>query len=327
MTNKRKVLGTLATLLLLPMAARAQPLKKIPHIGFLTALPSAAVTERLDAFRQGLAELGYVEGKNIQVEYRFGDGKVDQIPRIASEMVEMNLDVIVSAGPVVSIAFKKATSTIPIVLAFDNDPVGSGFVSSLAKPGGNITGLSTLSPDLSAKQLEILKEMLPSLRRVTVFGNLSEPGNSTALKITESAAEKLKLNIQYIDVADPKDIEGAFSKAKTGRAQAVLILQSAVTLSRRPQIVELASKNKLPAMYTFPEFTQDGGLMSFGVSYIDLFRRSASFVDKILKGRPPTDLPVEQPIKFEFIVNLKTARELGIKVSQTISLRADKLIN
>jgi putative tryptophan/tyrosine transport system substrate-binding protein len=327
MLNRRTVLAPVATLLLLSKAVQAQQLKKIPHIGFLTALPSAAVTDRLDAFRQGLTELGYVEGKNIQVEYRFGDGKVDQIPRIASEMIDMNLDVIVSAGPVVSIAFKKATSTIPIVLAFDNDPVGSGFVSSLAKPGGNITGLSTLSPDLSAKQLEILKEMLPSLRRVTVFGNLSEPGNSTALKITENAAEKLKLSIQYVDVADSKDIEVAFGKALIGRAQAVLILQSAVTLSRRPQIVELAAKNKLPVMYTFPEFIQDGGLMSYGVSYIDLFRRSASFVDKILKGRPPTDLPVEQPLKFEFIVNLKTARSLGLTVPQTITLRADKLIN
>jgi putative ABC transport system substrate-binding protein len=324
----RKWLGLAAigVVALFGAAAQAQQPTKIPRIGFVTALSLLNLSARIEGLKQGLRELGYVEGKNILIEYRYAEGKFDRLPELAAELVRLKVDVIVSAGPISTRPSKAATSTIPIVMAFDNDPVGNGFVASLARPGGNITGLSTLAPELSGKQLELLKEIVPKLSRVAVLVNSTEPGNAQYKRETELAAGVLKLQLQYLDVLSPKDIETAFRAASKGRTDAVLVQQSAVVFSQRAQIADLAVKSRLPGIYPYPEFVEDGGLMSYGPSYTDLFRRAATYVDKILKGRAPADLPVEQPIKFEFIVNLKAAKQIGLTIPPNVLARADKVI-
>jgi putative tryptophan/tyrosine transport system substrate-binding protein len=240
--------------------AQAQQPAKIPQIGFLTATSLSAVAARTEAFRQGQRELGYVEGKNIGINWRSAEGKLDRLPALAAELVRLKVDVIVSAGPAVTRPVKEATSTIPIVMAFDDDPVGNGFVNSLARPGGNITGLSTLSPEISGKQLELLKEIVPNLSRMAVFGNSNEPANTRSLREVELAAGAFRMKLQYLDVPSPKDIETAFRAASKGRAEAVLALASPVLNSHRTQVAELAVKSRLPAIYPRPEFVEDGGL-------------------------------------------------------------------
>jgi putative ABC transport system substrate-binding protein len=240
--------------------------------------------------------------------------------------VNLKVDVIVSASPGATRAAKEATSTISIVMTQDSDPVGTGFVASLARPGGNITGLSTLAPEISGKQLELLKEIVPRLSRVAVLGNSTRPGNAQALRETELAAGAFGVKLQYLDVLGPKDIETTFRAASKGRAGAVLVLASTVFLSQRTQIAELAVKSRLPAIYGRPEHVEDGGLMTYGVSITDLFRRAATYVDKILKGAKPADLPVEQPKKFELIINLKAAKQIGITIPPNVLARADKVI-
>jgi len=306
--------------------AEAQQPTKIPPIGYLTTPLLSANAARVEAFRQGLRELGYVEGKNIVIEWRSAEGKLDRAPALAAELVRLKLDVIVTGGPQSTRAAKEATITIPIVMAFDNDPVGNGFVASLARPGGNITGLSTLYPEISGKQLELLKEIVPRLSRLAVFGNSTHPGNAQALKETELAAGALAVQLQYLDVRDPKDIETAFRAASKGRADAVLVLENAVLTSHRKQLVELAVKSRLPAIYPQTEYMEAGGLIYYGTNTPDLFRRAATYVDKILKGAKPADLPVEQPKKFEFIINLKTAKQIGLTISPNVLARADKMI-
>jgi len=306
--------------------AQAQQPTKIPRIGFLVASNPSAVAARIDAFREGLRQLGYVEEKNIAIEFRYAEGKFDRLPALAAELVRLKVDIIVSAGPVPTRALKEATTTIPVVMAQDGDPVANGFVASLARPGGNITGLSTLAPEISGKQLELLKEVIPKLTRVAVFGTSTRAGNAQALKEIELAAGAFKVKFQYLDVLDPKDIETAFQAATKGRAEAVLVLQSVVFFSRRKQITDLAAKNRLPAIYYTTEFVEAGGLMSYATSYTDLYRRAATFVDKILKGRTPADLPVEQPMKFEFIINLKAAKQIGLTIPPNVLVRADRVI-
>jgi putative ABC transport system substrate-binding protein len=313
-------------LLALPFPAQAQQPTKIPRIGFLNAGSLSANSARTEAFRQGLRELGYVEGRNIVIESRFAEGKLDRLPALAAELVRLKVDVMVTGGPAVTRAAKEATSTIPIVMAFDTDPVGNGFVASLARPGGNITGLSSLAPEISGKQLELLKETVPRLSRVAVFGTSTTPGSAQALKEIELAAKAFKVQLQYLDVLDPKDIETAFRAASKGRADAVLVLTSGVFANHRTEIVELAIKSRLPAMYYRSEFVEDGGLMTYGVSVTDLDRRAATYVDKILKGRKPADLPVEQPMKFEFIINLKAAKQIGLTIPPNVLVRANKVI-
>jgi putative ABC transport system substrate-binding protein len=242
-----------AMLLALSFPAQAQQPTKIPRIGLLGGASASANAGRIEAFRQGLRELGYVEGKNIVIEYRWAEGKLDRLPALAAELVRLKVDIIVSAGPTVTRAAKEATVTIPVVMGFDDDPVGSGFVASLARPGGNITGLSALSPELSGKQLELLKEIVPRLSRVAVLGSSAHPGTAQSLKEMELAAGAFKVQLQYLDVLDPKDIETAFRAASNGRADAVLVLTSVVTNSHREQIVELAVKNRLPAIYDTAE--------------------------------------------------------------------------
>jgi ABC-type uncharacterized transport system substrate-binding protein len=299
---------------------------KSPRIGLLGGGSTVANAGRIEAFRRGLRELGYTEGKNIVIEERWAEGKIDRLAALAAELVRLKVEIIVSAGPTVTHAIKEANVTIPIVMGFDDDPVGSGFVASLARPGGNITGLSTLSPDLSGKQLEILKEIVPRLSRVAVVGSLTHPGTAQTLKETELAAGAFGVKLQYLDVPGPKDLETAFRAASKGRADAVLVLTSVVTNTNRKPIVELAAKNRLPAIYYTAEWVEAGGLLTYGASYPDLFRRAATYVDKILKGTKPADLPVEQPTKFELIINLKAAKQIGLTIPPNVLARADKVI-
>src|SRR5438093_8277535 len=327
--QNRKWAGIVAILVTFSMCAavaQGQQPKKVPRIGFLTSQSLSTLSDRIEALRQGLRELGYVEGKNIVIEWRYAEGKPDRLPVLAAELVRLKVDVIVTAGPASTRPAKEATSTIPIVMGFDNDPVGNGFVASLARPGGNITGLSTLAPEISGKQLELLKEIVPRLSRVAALGNSNEPGNPQALREVEVAAGAFGVQLQHLDVRDPKDIETAFRAASKGRADAVLVLTSPVFASQRTQIVNLAAKSRVPAIYWRSDFVEAGGLMSYGTSQNDLDRRAAIYVDKILKGAKPADLPVEQPTKFEFIINLKAAKQIGLTIPPNVLARADKVI-
>jgi putative ABC transport system substrate-binding protein len=315
-----------AMLLVTAGLVEAQQPTKIPRIGFLTAGSSSTIPARIDAFRQGLRELGYVEDKNIVIEWRFGEGKLDRLPALVAELVRLKVDVILSAGAAVTRPAKDATRTIPIVMAQDTDPVGNGFVASLARPGGNITGLSSYSAELNGKRLELLKEIVPKLSRLAVIGESTYPGNAQSLKETELAAGALKVQLQYLDVLDPKDIETAFRDTSKGRADGVLLLQSAVLNSQRKQTADLATKSRLPAIYYAPEFLDAGGLMSYAASITDLYRRAATYVDKILKGAKPADLPVEQPKKFELIISLKAAKQIGLTIPPNVLVRADQVI-
>ncbi len=305
---------------------QAQQPTKIPRIGYLIGTAASALGARTDAFRQGLRELGYVEGKNIIIEWRSADGKPDLLPGLAAELVRLKVDIIVTGGPTVTRAVKEATSTIPIVMAQDTDPVGSGFVASLARPGGNITGLATLAPEISGKQLGLLKEIVPKLSRVAVIGNSPSPGDAQALRETVLAAGAFEVYLRYLDILDPKDIDAAFRAATKGRADALLVLGNPILNAQRKQVVDLAVKHRLPAAYGRPEYIEAGGLMYYGTNYNDLFRRAATYVDKILKGRAPADLPVEQPMKFEFIVNLKAAKQIGLTIPPNVLVRADRVI-
>jgi len=278
------------------------------------------------ALRQGLRELGYEEGKNIAIEWRFAEGKLDRLSDFASELVRLKVEAIITGGPQATRAAKKATVTIPIIMTQDSDPVGNGFVASLARPGGNITGLSMLTPELSGKRLELLKEILPKLTRVAVFGTSTNPGNAQALREIEVGAGALGLKLQYLDVLSPKDIELAFQAAAKGRAGAVLMTVAGTVELSRKKIPDLAVKSRLPVMYNRLEYVQAGGLMTYGVSLDDLDRRAATSVDKILKGAKPADIPVEQPTKFEFIINLKAAKQIGLTIPPNVLARADKVI-
>jgi putative ABC transport system substrate-binding protein len=315
-----------AMLLAIAVVAEAQQPKKVPRVGYLGSLPLSAFVSRIEAFREGLRELGYVEGKNIVIEWRSAEGKLDRLPALAAELVALKVDIIVSASPTTTRSIKEATSTIPIVMAQDSDPVASGFAASLAHPGGNLTGLSTLLPEVSSKRLEILKETVAKLARLAVLGASTTPGTLQSLKETEIAAAAFKVQIHFLDVLEPKDIEAAFRAAAKDRVDAVLVLGGPFILSNRTQIATLAVKNRFPAIYYSPEFVEDGGLMSYGVSLADLSRRAATYVDKILKGAKPADLPIEQPKKFEFIVNLKAAKQIGLTIPPNVLARADRVI-
>ncbi|MGE5819645.1 MAG: ABC transporter substrate-binding protein [Deltaproteobacteria bacterium] len=324
---RRKLLGfALSALLFAPSPVRAQQSKKVARIGYLTAASFSSNTPRTEAFRQGLRELGYVEGKNIVIEWRSAEGKLERDKELAVELVRLKVDVIVTTGSTSTRAAKEATATIPIVMGFDNDPVGSGFVASLARPGGNITGLSTLAPEISGKQMEILKDTLPRLYRVAVLGTSTQLGNAQSLREAERAADAFRVQSRYLDILKSDDIETAFRDASKWRTDAVLVLSSPVLSDHRTQIANLAVKNRLPVMYYRQEFVEDGGLMSYATSLNDLFHRAATYVDKILKGANPADLPVEQPTKFEFVINLKAAKQIGLIIPPDVLGRADRVI-
>jgi putative ABC transport system substrate-binding protein len=316
----------LVVLLDVTVIAEAQPLTKHSRIGFLNVGTPATSPARQEVFRQGLRDLGYVEGKNIVIEWRYAEGKPDRLPAIAADLVRLKVDVIVTGGGISTRSAKDATVTIPIVMTQDIDPVGNGFVASLARPGGNITGLSTLAPEISGKQMELLKEIVPKFARVAVLGTTTNPGTAQALKETELAAGAFKVQLQYLDVLGSKDIDTGFQTASKARADAVLVLISSVLNTHRAPVVNLAVKSRLPVIYPFPEFVEAGGLISYGVSFADLWRRAATYVDKILKGAKPADLPVEQPTKFELIINLKAAKQIGLTIPPNVLVRADKVI-
>jgi len=316
----------LMTVFLMPGPGDAQQSTTVARIGTLSVLSPSAISARMAAFRQGLNELGYTEGKNIVIESRYAEGKLDRFRKHVADLVRLKVDIIVTNGPLGTRFAKEATATIPIVMAWDNDPVGNRFVASLARPGGNITGLSTHYPEVSGKQLELLKEILPRLSRVAVMGSSTEPGHPQSLRETELAAKALDLQIHYSDVMDTGDIGTAFRTAVKERAEAILVLAGAVFLSQRSQLADLAIRHRLPAVYQANEYVEVGGLMTYGVSINDLFRRAATYVDKILKGAKPADLPVEQPTKFEFIINLKTAKQIGLTIPPNVLARADRVI-
>jgi putative tryptophan/tyrosine transport system substrate-binding protein len=319
-------LSLCAMLFALCLPAQAQQPARIFRIGILIPSSASLNSARVEAFRQRLREHGYVEGKNIVIEYRYAEGKLERLPDLAAELVRLKVDVIVTAaGPAISAA-KKASATIPIVFATAADPVGSGYVSSLARPGGNITGLSLMAPDLDGKRLELLKEAFPKVARVAFLWNSGGIRGNLSLTEMEAVAKALGLKLQSLPVRSLDDFESAFAQAKREGAQALITSVNPLIANQQRQVLDFAAKNRLPAMYPFSEFAEAGGLMSYGPNITDLFRRAADFVDKILKGTKPADLPVEQPTKFEFLVNLKTAKQIGMTIPQKVMARADKVI-
>ncbi len=319
------ILAIVVSLVIAGAGVQAQP-SSTPRIGVLFSLSSAVNTDRINAFRQGLRELGYEENKNIVVEYRYGEGKIERLREHAAELARLKVKALVSGGPAVTRPIQEVTRTIPIVMAQDSDPVGNKFVTSLARPGGNITGLSALAPEVSGKRLDLLREILPKLTRVAVFGTTTFPGNRRSLNETELAAGAVGVQVHYLDVRTADAIESAFGDALKRRPDAAVVLAGAVIFSQRKQIANLAAKTRLPVIFPQSEYVEDGGLMSYAPNYPDLFRRAAYYVDKILKGAKPADLPVEQPKKFEFIVNLKAAQQIGLTIPPNVLARADRVI-
>ena len=326
--RRAAALSILVSVMLLAVAAivEAQQPKKVPRIGFLGGSSSSAYSTFIEAFRQGLRDLGYEEGQNIEIDYRYGEGKRDRLPHLSGDLVRLKADVIVVSGALAISALKNATKTIPIVMTTVEDPVAQGFVASLARPGGNITGLTNLAPELSGKRLELLKETSSKISRVAVLWDPTTPGSVVTFNETQGVAPALGVQLQSLEVRSPNDFEGAFRAATTERAGALIVLQSLLTNAHRQRIVDLAVNTRLPAMYTQMEYVEVGGLMSYAPSYTDIYRRAATYVDKILKGAKPADLPVEQPTKFEFIINLKTAKQIGLTIPPNVLARADKVI-
>jgi putative ABC transport system substrate-binding protein len=329
-TTRRKFLGTLAGgLVASPLAAEAQQAAKSARIGYLVA-NLAASSHLLEAFRQGLRDFGYVEGRSVAIEYRSTEGKLERLPALAAELVALKVDVIFVGGTTASaLAAKQATKTIPIVFASSPDPVGSGLVTSLARPGGNVTGLSGLAPELVGKRLELLKQAVPRVTRVAVLwepGFLPERTEKDMLKGTEVAARALGVRLQVVEARGPEDFDRAFSDMTKARADGLTVLSSTMFLGERRRLVDLAAKHRLPATYGPREYVDAGGLMSYAANIADLYRRAATYVDKILKGAKPGDLPVEQPTTFELVINLKTAKALGLTIPQSVLGRADQVI-
>ena len=306
--------------------ADAEQATKISRIGFLGAASASALANRLDALRQALHELGYEEGKNIVIEYRYSEGKFDRLPALADELVRLKVDIIVTHGDAAIRALKQATKTIPIVVGVTGDLVVTGYAASLARPGGNITGFVDTSPDLSGKRLELLKEVLPKVSRIAVLWNGANPVKVLDFKETETAAQVLGLKLQSLELRAPEDFEKRFKAATTQRSGALVVLQDALTTANARSIVDFAKTSRLPAMYGSTEFVDVGGLMSYAANFPDLFRRAATYVDKILKGAKPADLPVQQPTKFELVINLKAAKQIGLTIPQSVLYRADKVI-
>jgi putative tryptophan/tyrosine transport system substrate-binding protein len=306
--------------------AQAQQPGKVPRIGVLSTSTRSSLATRVNAFRQGLRELGYVEGKNIVIEDRYAEGKPARVNELAAELVRARVEVIVTGGPTATRSAKEATVTIPIVMANVPDPVGLGFVASLARPGGNLTGMTSGGPELSGKRLGLLKETVPKLSRVAILWNVTNPGSTEALKETEVAAPPLGLKLQSLELRTPDDFDSVFTAATKGHAEALLILGNPIADLHRARLATLATKSRLPAMYYASEFTEAGGLMSYAPNIAEQFHRAATYVDKILKGAKSADLPVEQPKKFEFIMNLKAAKQIGLTIPPNVLARADKVI-
>jgi putative ABC transport system substrate-binding protein len=310
------------------IAEAQQPRGNIPRIGYVstTGDPNSPGSQ-IGAFRQGLRDLSYIEGKNIVVEYRYIEGKIDRTPVLVTELVQLKVDVLVVTGLTPVRAAKEATKTIPIVMVTTQDPVATGLIDTLARPGGTITGVTTLTRDLSGKRLELLKEIVPKMPRIAVLWNADEAGAAIALKEYEAVAAALKVQLQSLGVRHPNpDFDGAFQAAAKERASALITITGTLLARHAKPIADLAIKNRLPSMYERNQYVEAGGLMSYSATDADLYRRAATYVDKILKGAKPADLPVEQPTKFEFMINLKTAKQIGLTIPQWVLMRADKVI-
>ena len=322
------LLALALAILLAPLAADAEQPGKVFRIGILANVPlTDPEGARLwGAFIRGLRELGYVEGQNITIEWRVSEGKYERLPDLAAELVRVKVDVIVAPASQGPFAAKQATRTIPIVMTGTADPVGSGLVASLARPGGNVTGLSTLAPEIVGKRLELLKEIVPRASRVAILWNPTNPSHPLLLGEAKAAARLLRVQLQLLEARGPDEFEGAFAAMTKERAGALLVLRDGMFLLHRRRIMDLVAKSRLPVMYAAREDVDAGGFMSYGPSAPDLFRRAAIYVDKILKGAKPADLPVEQPTKFELVVNLKTAKTLGLTIPQSVLIRADHVI-
>ena len=324
-----RLIGVVLTLslILAPLAAEAQqPAGKVYRVGILETTSQTLNAVNVDAFKLGLKELGYSEGRNLAIEYRSAEGRAERFPALASELVRLNVDLIVTRGTPAALAAKNATSSIPVVMAAIGEPVNTTVVANLAHPGGNVTGLSAFVSELEAKRMELLKETVRRVARVTAFFNMGNPVAPPQWNEVERAARALGIQPQLFDVRKPEDFPAAFDAAVRQRADAIVVGIDAITQANRRPIAELALKNRLPTIYPAREFVDAGGLVSYGVSYPDLYRRAARFVDKILRGAKPADLPVEQPTKFELVINLKTAKALGLTIPQSVLLRADQVI-
>ena len=312
--------------ILAPHAAEAQQAGKVYRIGILETIAASRNATNIDAFRQGLKELGYVEGQNLAIEYRSADGRAERFADLAAELLRLQVDLIVTRGTPAALAAKKATKTVPIVMAASGDPLGSGIVASLARPGGNITGLSSIVADLGPKRLELLKEALQTVSRVGVVANMSNPAIEAEWRQIQAAARLLGIDTELLDIRTEVDIESAFEKVRRRRADALIVTLDALTQTNRERIATLSAKHRLPAVYASREFMEVGGLLAYGVSYPHLYRRAATFADRIFKGTKPGELPVEQPTRFDLVINLKTAKALGLTIPQTVLLQADQVI-
>jgi putative ABC transport system substrate-binding protein len=329
--RRREFITLLGGVAAWPLSVNAQPSAKIPRIGLMVtgSLESPEARVQLDAFRQGLRQLGYTEGRNIAIEYRGADGRIERFPNLAAELVRLEVDLIFAANTRAALAARQATSTIPIVSAVMGDPVEDGLVASLAQPGGNVTGLTFLAPELTAKRMQLLKDALPNVSRVAALWHPGAYGERTMddmLKATESAARTLGVQLQLIEVRAAGELERAFSTMMKERAEALFLFPTPMLFLARRRIIELAATNRLPSVSQAREFVELGGLIAYGANINDLFRRSTVYVDKILKGAKPADLPVEQPTRFELVINLKTAKTLGIDLPLGLMIRADEMI-
>ncbi|MGH9650140.1 MAG: ABC transporter substrate-binding protein [Terriglobales bacterium] len=326
--NRRRLLIALATgALAAPLASFAQQKPpRVARIGFLGAASASAIPNWVETLRAGLRDLGYVEGKNIVIEYRWADGKYERLPGLAAELVQLKVDVIVAAGTPAIPAAQQATSAIPIVMVGTGDPVGRGFIASLARPGGNVTGLSNVGVDLASKHLELLRVAVPKLSRVAVLMNPGHPQHPDQLKNIQAAAKTTDVSVSPVQASTASQIEAALGAMKQERAGGMIVLADPLFMTQRRQITELAVKNRVPAMFWTRELAEAGGLMSYGQDLAEHFRRAATYVDKILKGAKPAELPVEQPMKLELVINRKTAKALGLVIPQELLLRADEVI-
>ena len=324
-----RTIGLIITLalgiLVIPLAADAQPPKRV-RIGYLSGNPPSDTQDALEAFRKKLRDLGYVEGQNLVLESRYADGKYDRLPQLTADLVSLNVDIILTYGTPATLAAKNAVSTIPIVFAAVGDPIVAGIVATERRPGGNVTGVTTINPELSAKRLSLLNEAVPNVPRVAVLADPTFKPSASMVAETRAASQSLRLQVQLVEVRQPNELEAAFKAMTSAKAKALVVLPAPMLISERQRIADLAAKSRIPAIYHLKQFVGVGGLMSYGVSYGESFQQSAVLVDKILKGAKPADLPVEQPWRYELVINLKTAKALGLTIPQSMFIRADEVI-
>ena len=327
MITRREVLLAIATTLLaMPLAGETQNARKIYRVGYLGNSSASLEPDLVEAFRQGMRDRGYIEGKNLVIEFRWAEGRYDRFASLVTDLIHLPVDVIVTAGTPGTLAAKNATKTIPLVIAVSGDAVGSGLIESLARPGGNVTGLTTMVPELEGKRLELLLEILPKLARITVLKNDANPLMAILFRQTAAAAKSSGVALEAVDIRAGDDFVKAFASIAKARPDAIIVLADRFLLAERERILTFTAQQRLAAMYPYREFVERGGLISYSPNYAESFRSAARYVDKILKGAKPADLPVEQPTKFELVVNMKTAKTLGIKIPNSILVRADKVI-